>query len=284
MAAAKSILVVNADREAHRTLSELIAGPERQLESAYDGLEALLYIQSQPFDLVVTDIRLPGIDGLDLLRCIWELRPETRVMVIGGASAPEHVLRSIRHHAFAYFSEPFDPRSVKEMITHALDSPDWAGDIHVLSATPQWIRALVRCKVSAADRLLQFLREIKMDLPPKAREDLGMAFREMIMNAFEYGCNLDPDQWIQIGYVRARRFVICYVRDPGTGFSLEGLVHSAIANPADSPAEHVEVRESAGMRPGGFGILLTRNLVDELLYNDKGNEVLLIKYLDEPSE
>jgi anti-sigma regulatory factor (Ser/Thr protein kinase) len=42
-------------------------------------------------------------------------------------------------------------------------------------------------------------------------------------------------------------------------------------------------REQRGIRPGGFGILLARNLVDELLYNEKGNEVLLIKYLAEAS-
>ena len=42
---------------------------------------------------------------------------------------------------------------------------------------------------------------------------------------------------------------------------------------------HTEVREQMGLRPGGFGILMTRQLVDELLYNEAGNEVLLIKYL-----
>ena len=44
--------------------------------------------------------------------------------------------------------------------------------------------------------------------------------------------------------------------------------------------EHAEIREKLGMRPGGFGILMTRQLVDELIYNEQGNEVLLIKYLD----
>ena len=46
--------------------------------------------------------------------------------------------------------------------------------------------------------------------------------------------------------------------------------------PAGKPARHLEIRAEQGVRPGGFGILLTRNLVDELIYSEKGNEVLFI--------
>ena len=77
---------------------------------------------------------------------------------------------------------------------------------------------------------------------------------------------------------------MCKIKDPGAGFSLEELKHSALANPPDEPFHHMERREALGMRPGGFGILMSKKLVDELLYNDKGNEVLLIKYLDKPAK
>jgi hypothetical protein len=52
-----------------------------------------------------------------------------------------------------------------------------------------------------------------------------------------------------------------------------------VSNPPSSPVEQAISRASLGMRPGGFGILLTRALVDELIYNEKGNEALLIRYL-----
>jgi hypothetical protein len=57
------------------------------------------------------------------------------------------------------------------------------------------------------------------------------------------------------------------------------IAHAAIANPPGEPAKHLEIRAEQGVRPGGFGIMLTRNLVDELIYSEKGNEVLFIKYL-----
>jgi len=73
---------------------------------------------------------------------------------------------------------------------------------------------------------------------------------------------------------------MCRVKDPGEGFSLEEIQHAAIANPPDDPIRHQAYRDAQGLRPGGFGVLLARHLVDELLYTEKGNEVLLIKYLD----
>jgi hypothetical protein len=60
---------------------------------------------------------------------------------------------------------------------------------------------------------------------------------------------------------------------------MEGLDHAAISHP-DNPIEHMEVRESKGLRPGGFGILMVKAKVDELIYNEAQNEVVFVKYLD----
>jgi anti-sigma regulatory factor (Ser/Thr protein kinase) len=67
--------------------------------------------------------------------------------------------------------------------------------------------------------------------------------------------------------------------DPGPGFKLEELKHAAINNPQDNPMAHMQEREARGLRPGGLGLMLTQQLVDELVYNETRNEVVLIKYL-----
>ena len=67
-----------------------------------------------------------------------------------------------------------------------------------------------------------------------------------------------------------------YVRDPGAGFRRESLTHAAVAN----PTAHIKQREAEGMRPGGYGLLLASGTVDEVIYNEIGNEVLLVKYVD----
>jgi len=70
------------------------------------------------------------------------------------------------------------------------------------------------------------------------------------------------------------------IADPGQGFSFQELAHAAVSNPEDSPLEHALVRQEKGLRPGGFGVLITREVVDELLYNEAQNEVVFVKYLD----
>jgi anti-sigma regulatory factor (Ser/Thr protein kinase) len=74
--------------------------------------------------------------------------------------------------------------------------------------------------------------------------------------------------------------VTCRISDPGDGFTLDEIPHAAVANPSGDPVRHIGYREEQGMRPGGFGVMLAQKLVDELIYNQDGNEVLLIKYID----
>jgi anti-sigma regulatory factor (Ser/Thr protein kinase) len=101
----------------------------------------------------------------------------------------------------------------------------------------------------------------------------------MLMNAIEHGANFKATQHVAISYIRAKHMVLCRVKDPGEGFSFEELSHAAVMNPPSEPIRHEAIREQQGLRPGGFGILVTQNIIDELIYGEKGNEVVLIKYL-----
>jgi anti-sigma regulatory factor (Ser/Thr protein kinase) len=132
-----------------------------------------------------------------------------------------------------------------------------------------------------ADRLIQFIHELKLDLPDEEQEKIGIAFREILLNAIEHGGQRDPDKKVYVSYVRTQALILYYIRDPGEGFSLESLPQAALYNPPDEPYKHMEYRLEHGLRPGGFGIMLSKRLVDELMYNEQGNEVLLIKYLGE---
>ena len=101
------------------------------------------------------------------------------------------------------------------------------------------------------------------------------------MNAIEHGAHFDASQHVEIAYLRTKYAVACRVKDPGEGFSLEELRHAAIANPPYEALLHLKERKEQGLRPGGFGILVAKHIVDELIYGESGNDVILIKYLDE---
>jgi len=230
------------------------------------------------FDLIITGEATSGREDVELLRRIRRVRPHTRLIILTSESTPVDVIASMRERAFSYFSRPYCLDELSTMIRHAAEEPSWDDGIEVLSATPEWIRTLVRCDLKTADRLLQFLNEIA-DLPDEERNDVARAFREMLLNAIEHGGQLDPAKNVEIDYVRARRMVTCRIADPGLGFKLDEIPHAAVANPADDPIRHMAVREEQGLRPGGFGILVAQQLVDQLIYSENGNEVVLVKYL-----
>jgi len=275
----KRILIVDDDPGIHRLLGDALHSEDRQIDSSFDGDDALARIKKVPYALVLADVQMPGLNGLALLECVRRICPATKVLVMTVENSPENVVWAIRKHAFSFFSKPFPISSLSEMVKTGLKSIEWEDDIEVTSAHPNWIALRLRCKVDAVDRIVQFLRELAPDLSQGEQENLATALREILMNATEHGGGSDPRQEVIVTYVRGSRSLVYYVRDPGAGFSFEDLSHDAVSNPPDSPFEHADIRERMGLRPGGFGILLTRKLVDELIYNETGNEVLLIKYL-----
>jgi anti-sigma regulatory factor (Ser/Thr protein kinase) len=150
----------------------------------------------------------------------------------------------------------------------------------VISAKPDWVELLVPCDRAAAERIQAFVLQLESDLPEDVRASVAHAFRELLMNAIEWGGGLDPRQTVRIACLRAKRMLLFRIADPGKGFSFANLPHAAISNSPDDPLRHSLVREEQGLRPGGFGLLMTRQIVDELLYNEAQNEVVFVKYLD----
>lgn len=274
----RSVLLVDSDPEVHRILADSLPGDDRRIEDLYDGKEALAQLRAAPYDVLVAGPGNNGLDGLKLLRRARAIRPELKVIVTGEPD-PARVLSAIRHRAFGYLHRPFAAGPIAELVQHALDSDGWKDDIRIVSARPEWVTLDVRCKLDAAERTTYYLREVHCDLPQQAREDIAVAFRELLMNAIEHGGKYDPRKRVRLSLVRTSRSVIVHIHDPGTGFSFDFLPHAAVSNPAGAPTKHVEIRAEQGQRPGGFGILMSRNLVDELLYNERGNAVLFVKYL-----
>jgi len=274
----KHALLVGADPELVAFLSTILEPDAWAIQQAPNNTAALVAAAKEHFDLIITGEETSGQEDVELLRKIRRVRPHTRLIILTAESTPVDVITSMREHAFSYFSRPFCLDELAAMIRHAAEEPSWDDGIEVVSATPEWIRTFVRCDLKTADRLLQFLNEVA-DLPDEERHDVARAFREMLLNAIEHGGQLDPTKSVEIDYLRARRMVTCRIADPGPGFKLNDIPHAAVANPAGDPVRHMAVREEQGLRPGGFGILLARQLVDQLIYGEEGNEVLLVKYL-----
>ena len=277
--AQRAALFIDADPEIRAMLANILNPVEWNVRHAPDNKTALTLAGATHFDLILTSEKTSGREDVDLLCKIRNMRPHTRLIILTDEGTPADAIAAMRAHAFSYFSKPFSLASLADMVTHAVQGPCWDDGIEVKSATPEWMCLLARCDLKTADRLIQFMHEIA-DLPEPESDAVATAFRELLMNAIEHGGHFRPDQYVEISYVRAKRAVMCRVKDPGEGFTLDEIEHAAIANPYDDPLRHIEYRGARGMRPGGYGVLLAQKLVDELIYNEKGNKVLLVKYLN----
>jgi anti-sigma regulatory factor (Ser/Thr protein kinase) len=175
-------------------------------------------------------------------------------------------------------AKSFTPVAVRALATDALAACPVAG-IEVISALPEWVELRVPCDLAATPAIEKLLARLDADLPQEINEAINYAFREMLGNAVEYGCRLDPSEHIEVRFVRLKRAFICRIKDPGAGFDPARLEHAAVSNPEDDPLRHASVRDERGLRAGGFGILLASRLVDELVYNERHNELMFVKYL-----
>jgi CheY-like chemotaxis protein len=273
------ILVVDDDRTTRELLRLQLKSAGHAVETAGDGEAALARVRRKKFDLVLLDVWMPGLDGLTVMSRLREEPSRPKVIVMTADDTSQTLLRAIREHAFHYVTKPVEPKALLDLVRGALVAKP-VRPIDVVSARPEWVELLVPCDRDAAERIQEFMARLDADLPEDVRTGVGSAFRELLMNAIEWGGKLDPSQTVRISCLRARRMLLYRIADPGKGFSFEGMTHSALSNPPDQPMEHSLEREKKGLRPGGFGLLMTRQMVDELLYNEAHNEVVFVKYLD----
>jgi len=279
--AKRRILVVDDDRALRHALSTLLEDAGHVVAQASDGPEALASLAAEPADLMLLDLGLPGMKGLEVLARVRSQGSPPRVVVITADDTPGTLLEAIRGQVDGYVTKPFAPGGIVDVIEDVLVKPPAAAlPIEVVSARPEWVELLAPCSLDVANRIHGFMMTLEADLPEKVRESVGQAFHELLLNGIEWGGKLDPARKVRISCIRTRRMLLYRIADPGEGFDIDRLSHAAINNPDDNPLQHAIVRDEKGLRPGGLGLAITRNLVDELVYNEKRNEVVFVKYLD----
>jgi CheY-like chemotaxis protein len=275
------ILVADDDRTTRLLLSETLRGEKYTVSIASDGAEALKKMKKEKFDLVLLDVWMPKMNGLEVLAALRKSKKHPKIIVMTSDDTPETLLGAIREQAYQYLSKPIEPKALTALVRESLHKKAKPLPIEVISARPTWVELSVPCTLEAAERIEGFMAHLKGGLSEDVRRSVGQAFHELLLNGVEWGGKLDPKRKVRVSYLRAKRMLLYRIADPGPGFKFSDLEHAAISHTPDEPTKHDKIRQEKGLRPGGFGLLLTQANVDELLYNEAQNEVVFVKYLDE---
>lgn len=118
----KRILIVDDEETLTFSLyqSFIISKENYEVVTASSGTEAWEKFTEQPFDLVVTDITMPGLTGIELLKRIKSSHPQTHVIIMTAYGSDEKKEEAITHGAYRYVEKPFEIKLMKQIISEAL--------------------------------------------------------------------------------------------------------------------------------------------------------------------
>jgi len=274
-------LLIADDDDTSRTLfRQALAEEGYHIIDVADGMAALDVIKHEPVDVLLTDVVMPRLGGVELLEQAREIQPNLRAIVMTAHSTAEAIISAFRNRACDFLSKPFKVDDLRDAV-HAAMERSAECHIEVISAKPDWIEIRVPCDLAAVEPIQRFLSELQPNLPQDTREAISSVFRELLNNAIEHGGKCDRTKQAEVKYIRLKRAIMYSIKDPGEGFNLASVEHAAFSNPVGDPLRHMEVRQQKGLRPGGYGIMLASQVIDELIYNEKHNELIFIKYLSD---
>ncbi len=272
--ASRKALIVEDDTILSELLTVILKGMGFECSVLHDGTDAAAHARELQPDLIMLDLMLPGRNGYDICQELKLDRETNRIPIVICTARTQHedLLKGLRVGANFYLTKPFTIDQLRHAVDHVFDwkreleAAGAAGEVHFqLQSDTQYIEELNRMLSS----LFLFTGLTKDQV-----FELTTAVREMGNNAIEWGNRKQVDRPVTVTYRIDGEKVVIIIRDDGPGFNRAELAHAA---KPDDPCAHMEVRETKGLRPGGFGIFMTRGLVDDLQYNETGNEVRLTK-------
>ena len=260
----------------------LVASPllkGSHVERCSGSVEALHILRTRAVDVLVTDPATSIADDLALVREVGCARPGVRIIALAPSATHDDLIAALQAHVFACFTPPFDSGEIADMMRSALNAANWHDGLELVSGLPHWFTLRVACHLLTAERLVRFMTEHLTLLPADQRDLLIAAFREILLNAMEHGAGFDENTVIEVTAARTKRAIVYHFRDPGGGFDRRVMPRAAGSCEPDEVVNSALRRAELGIRPGGFGLLIARQIADELVYNQRGNEVILVRYL-----
>ena len=275
----ETILVVEDEPACREMVKAILVDRGYVVREASDGVAALEVLEAGPVDLVLTDLSMPRMDGMALLAELRKRFPGLGVVVFSALDMDEKVIRCIQLGALDFLRKPIRLARLTATVKSALRArkgPAPALDVH--RANSGWLELTADSAPETAGRLRTCVERLtETQVSPEVAEELRFAIDELGRNAVEWGNRGQRAKHVRLSYCLFEEKVMFKIEDEGDGFN-----PGVVPDPSEDPDGSLKSRESQGKRAGGFGIHLVRKLMDEVIYNEKGNVVVMSKYLTGP--
>ena len=262
------ILVVDDEKDVRDTLSEMIESLGSEVAVAENGVKALDRVKTERIDLIVTDLSMPEMSGLDLIVEAKRVSPNIPIAVISAYGNVENTTYALTRGAFSFIAKPFKMSQIKDMIRKGKQLRELSLGTYALM---DWVRSETDMTFPSQENLfpsaiLFVLKECQWrGIEDDARlENIAICLEELLSNAVIHGNRNNKEKQIALRMrFDAERFILA-VKDEGDGF--------------DATTYLEKIRNNQAAIPEKRGLFITDLLVDELQFNDKGNEVTAVIY------
>jgi DNA-binding response OmpR family regulator len=277
----RKALIVEDEPDTGELLAEILRRRGFEPTVLAEGKPAIAWTRQHRPDLILLDLMLPDIEGYEVCEDI-KLDRDTNlipIIMVTARDQPKDKIRGLEVGANTYLTKPFTIDQLNDAIT---DVFRWRDELQRGGTEGE-----IHFKLQSDDQYLEELNQLLASLflfsglPQVQVQQLTLAVRELGVNAIEWGHQRQVERIVSVIYRIDQEKVTILIRDTGPGFDPRRLPHAA---QPDDPVSHMMVRETLGLRDGGFGILMARGLVDDLQFNEIGNEVRLVKYFPPHSQ
>ncbi|MFO8013941.1 MAG: response regulator [Phycisphaerae bacterium] len=118
---AKPVLIVDDEKNIRQTLSQALESLDLETATAVNGEEALAQLEEKPFGLILLDLKMPGMDGMEVLRQVREMRPDIKVIIITAYGTVESAVEAMKLGAVDFIEKPFAPKDIRDLVQKVLD-------------------------------------------------------------------------------------------------------------------------------------------------------------------
>ncbi len=277
------VVVLDPDFEACADIKKILNWCDCITTGEVEDFRRILRKSQAGINLVLLDPGIASPEKAGVLSWLQTEFPQIPVVVISADQNERRVVQYLARGASDLVQKPFTGVKLKTAVHRALKrksrrklavKKSATGSIQAVSMAQGWVELTAPSEFEYLSRLQRFTNLLFTNrLPEEECEALRMAMEEIGRNAIEWGNRLDPEKQLKISYCVFNDRVVLKFEDEGEGFHPE-----QVPDPSNDPGGIIAKREKQGKRPGGFGVFLINNIMDEVVYSEKGNVVLTTKF------